>query len=136
MARVLGVDLGSVRVGLAVSDADGLIAQPLDVVPRADALTNIAARVIDLGVGEVVVGIPYRMDGTQGPEANAANEFMKTLQNELDVPVSHFDERLTTKEAERAMRVGGVRAKKQRGVVDKVAAALILQAFLDSRRPR
>ncbi len=128
------MDLGSVRVGLALSDPGGLIAQPLDVVPRADAVDNITARVRDLEIDEVVVGIPYRMDGSEGIEARAAEEFVKTLEGRLSIPVSPFDERLSTKEAERAMRVGGMPARKQRGVVDKVAAAIVLQAFLDSRR--
>jgi putative holliday junction resolvase len=136
MARVLGIDIGTVRVGLAVSDPNGLIAQPLDVVPRESASDAIAERTRELEVGEVVVGIPLRMDGSHGPEADAAESFARALEGLLDVPVARWDERLSTKEAERAMRTAGADSRKQRGLVDKVAAAMVLQSFLDSRRPR
>ena len=134
MARVLGIDIGTVRVGLAVSDPDGVLAQPLDVVPREGATDSIADRTRELEVGEVVVGIPLRMDGSHGPEADAAEEFARMLEDVLDLPVARWDERLSTKQAERAMRAAGADSRKQRGVVDKVAAAMVLQSFLDSRR--
>jgi len=134
MARVLGVDIGTVRVGLAVSDPDGVLASPLDVVPREGAEAEIAERTRNLEVDEIVVGIPLCMDGSHGPAADAAEAFARALEGAIGVPVARFDERLSTKEAERAMRAGGSNARKQRGVVDKVAAALVLQAFLDSRR--
>ena len=134
MTRVLGVDLGSVRVGLAVSDPDGSIALPLDVVPRADACDVIVDRAGELGVNQIVVGIPLRMDGSRGPEADAAEDFAAELERASKLPVARWDERLSTKEAERAMRASGSDSRKQRGSVDKVAAALILQGYLDSRR--
>jgi putative holliday junction resolvase len=134
MARVLGIDLGTVRVGLAVSDPDGVLAQPLDVVPREGATDAIADRSRELEVGEVVVGIPLRMDGSHGPEADAADDFASALEASLGLPVARWDERLSTKEAERSMRAAGTNSRKQRGVVDKVAAAMVLQSFLDSRR--
>jgi putative Holliday junction resolvase len=134
MARVLGIDLGTVRVGLAVSDPQRLLAQPLDVVPREGAEDAIADRTRELEVGEVVVGIPLRMDGSHGPEADAAEDFAQTLEELLGLPVARWDERLSTKEAERSMRAAGANSRKQRGVVDKVAAAMVLQSFLDSRR--
>ncbi len=134
MARVLGIDIGTVRVGLAVSDPDGLLAQPLDVVPREEATDAIADRTRELDVGEVVVGIPLRMDGSHGPEADAAEDFARTLERRLGVPVARWDERLSTRQAERSMRAAGADSRTQRGVVDKVAAALVLQSFLDHRR--
>ena len=134
MARVLGIDIGSVRVGLAVSDPDGVLATPLDVVPRDGATEAIADRTRELEVDEVVVGIPLRMDGSHGPEADAAEDFAMTLEGLLGLPVARWDERLSTKEAEWAMRASGANSRKQRGVVDKVAAAMVLQAFLDNRR--
>lgn len=134
MARVLGVDIGSVRVGLAVSDEGGVIAQPLSVVPRESALSEISDRTRDLEVGEIVVGIPLRMDGSRGPEAEEAESFARDLESQTRLPVARWDERLSTVQAERAMRSGGATARKQRGKVDKVAAAVVLQAFLDSRR--
>ncbi len=136
MPRVLGVDPGRVRVGLAVSDAEGIVAQPLDVVSRADAAGEIVTRVRALGVDEIVVGIPFRLDGSRGPEVDEAETFADALAEMTGLPVSRFDERLSTKQAEHAMRSAGSRASDQRGKIDKVAAALVLQAFLDSRRTR
>ncbi len=134
MTRVLGGDLGSVRVGLAVSDQSGAVALPLEVVPRPDACDAIVERVGELGVEEIVVGIPLRMDGTRGPEADAAEAFADELELASALPVARWDERLSTKQAERSMRAGGSNSRKQRGTVDKVAAALILQSYLDSKR--
>ena len=134
MTRVLGVDLGTVRVGLALSDADGVVAQPFDVIERQDAAFEITRRAGQLEVGEIVVGIPYSLDGTLGAAAESAEAFAHALELSTGLPVSRWDERLSTVQAERAMRAGGKRAKKQRGHVDKVAAALVLQSFLDSRR--
>jgi putative Holliday junction resolvase len=134
MTRVLGVDLGTVRVGLAVSDPQGILASPFEVIERTDAPAEIARRVSELGCEEIVVGIPFSLDGTKGSAADAAEEFAKQLESETLLPVVRWDERLTTVQAERSMRAGGKNAKQQRGSIDKVAAALILQAFLDSRR--
>jgi putative Holliday junction resolvase len=134
MARVLGVDIGSVRIGLAVSDPEGITAQPLEVLKGADAKA-VADRARELDVEEIVVGIPLRLDGTRGPEVEAAESFARELEAESSLPVHRWDERLSTVEAERAMRAGGRSARKQRGVVDKVAAAIILGAYLESRRP-
>ncbi len=139
MTRVLGVDLGSVRVGLAVSDPAGLTAQPLEVLNRSDTddlVAAVADRASELEVGEIVVGIPLRMNGARGPEADAAESFAVALENATALPVRRWDERLSTVEASRAMRSAGTDARRQRGVVDKVAAALVLGAYLESRRPR
>lgn len=139
MTRVLGVDLGSARVGLAVSDPAGLTAQPLDVLKVGDTddvVAAVARRAEELEVGEIVVGIPLRMDGAHGPEADAAESFARRLEGATSVPVRRWDERLSTVEASRAMRSAGADARRQRGVVDKVAAALVLGAYLESRRPR
>jgi putative Holliday junction resolvase len=131
MARVLAIDLGAARIGLAVSDPEGLVAQPLDVIPNDDdALDAIATIEAD----EFVVGLPVRMNGTRGPEADAAEAFAETLRTRTAKTVTLWDERLSTVEAERTMRSGGTRAKQQRGRVDKVAAAVFLQSFLESRR--
>lgn len=135
MARVLGIDFGSARIGLAVSDPQGLTAQPLDVVAAGDDVAEaIAARARELDVSEIVVGIPLRMNGEHGPEADAAESFAQRLEALTKLPVRRWDERLSTVEATRVMRGGGARAKQQRGVVDKVAAAIVLGAYLESRR--
>lgn len=135
MARVLCVDVGTARVGLAVSDPAGLTAQPLEVVPGGDDVAAlIADRARELEVGEIVVGIPLRMDGTHGPEAEAAEAFAKRLEQLAELPVTRWDERLSTVEASRVMRDAGANTRRQRGVVDKVAAAVVLGAYLESRR--
>lgn len=134
MTRVLGVDIGTVRVGLAISDPDGVLAQPFDVIERDGADLEIARRATELDVAEIVVGVPFKLDGSVGQAAEEAEAFAHALELETGLVVSRWDERLSTKEAERAMRAGGKKAKQQRGNVDKVAAALVLQSFLDHRR--
>ncbi len=139
MPRVLGVDVGTTRVGLALSDPAGITAQPLEVIdgPGASGFAAaIAERVRELEVEEIVVGIPLHMDGRRGPAAEAAEAFAVSLEEATGLPVRRWDERLSTKEAERAMRAGGADGRKQRGVVDKVAAAIVLGAYLDARRAR
>ncbi len=131
MGRVLAVDLGSARIGLALSDPEGLLALPLDVIPNDEhALAAIAAIEPD----EIVVGLPIHMNGTRGPEAAAAEAFAEKLREATGKDVTLWDERLSTVEAERTMRAGRTSARKQRGRVDKVAAAVFLQSFLESRR--
>lgn len=137
MSRVLGVDFGTKRVGLAVSDPEGLTAQPLEVLRVSspeEAAATVGQRVRDLDVAAVVVGIPVRMNGERGPAAEAAEAFAQLLEEETRLPVHRWDERLSTREAERAMRAAGVRARGQRGMVDKVAAAIVLRAYLESKR--
>lgn len=131
MSRVLAVDLGSARIGLAISDPEGLVALPLEVIPNdASAMDAIGAVEAD----EIVVGLPVRMNGTHGPEADAATAFADELRTRTGKTVTLWDERFSTVEAERTMRSGGTKAKQQRGRVDKVAAAIFLQSFLESRR--
>jgi putative Holliday junction resolvase len=139
MPRVLGVDLGTARVGLAVSDPEGIVARPLEVLSGSDPesfAAMIADRARELEVSEIVVGIPLRMNGDRGPEAVAAEEFARRLEESTALPVRRWDERLSTVEAQRSMRTAGEDARRQRGVVDKVAAALVLGAYLESRRNR
>jgi len=122
--RVLAVDPGSRRVGLAVSDPTGTIAQPLATIPAAKA--KEAAR--------IVVGLPRRMDGTFGPEAKAARDLADAIRHASGLPVELVDERLTTAAAERSLLAAGMRREKRRANIDRVAAALLLQSHLDSRR--
>jgi putative Holliday junction resolvase len=127
--RVLGVDYGTVRIGLAVSDPLGATAQPLDVVePDVDAVVE---RAREMDVAEIVVGLPLRTSGEEGPEAAGAKEFARDVEEASGIPVHLWDERLSSVQAERAM--GGT-ARSRRGSVDKVAAAIVLQSFLDARR--
>ncbi len=136
--RVLAVDPGSKRVGVAVSDPTGTIAQPLTTVD-AEPQATLAQRLVDIArdqeAGRIVVGLPRRMDGTDGPEAKSARRLADALRRASGLPVELADERLTTVAAERSMLEGGARRAKRRATVDRVAAALLLQSHLDRKRP-
>lgn len=132
--RILGVDPGEVRLGLAVSDELGLTAQGLPTWVsrgRSADLAHLRALVEEWGIGEVVVGLPRNMDGTVGPQAEAARELARELGEALGLPVALWDERLTTQAATRFLMEAGLSRRRRRGRVDAVAAALILQGYLD-----
>lgn len=133
--RVLALDLGARRVGLAVSDPSGLIAQPAGTVERrstAQVLEVIAGLVERLGVERIVVGLPQNMDGTEGKAARSARRFGALLQRRTARPVEFWDERLSTVEAERIL--SPVSPGRRRAARDSVAASLILSAYLQRRR--
>jgi putative holliday junction resolvase len=132
MARVAGVDYGEVRVGLAISDPGGVVAQPLDVVEASPQV--VADRLASFELEAIVVGLPLRLDGSRGPAAEAAERFAQELASLTRVRVEVWDERLSTVEAERSMRAGGSDSRQRRGKVDKVAASLTLQSFLEARK--
>ena len=138
--RALGIDLGSRRIGVAVSDAGGTLASPLTVLPRSGDVSAdrraIARLVTEEEAERVVVGLPLSLSGASGPAAEAARAEAAALAAELPVPVETWDERLTTVEAHRSLEAGGKRSKQRRNVVDKVAAAVMLQSWLDSGRGR
>lgn len=135
----LGVDVGAVRVGVAASDPQGLMAAPVETIPRdrsgASDLERIAAIATERQAVEVVVGLPRSMSGREGPAARAARAYAHALAGRLaPVHVRLVDERLTTVSAVRELRRAGVREKKGRAVVDQSAAAIILQSALDLER--
>jgi putative Holliday junction resolvase len=139
--RVVGIDLGTRRVGVAVSDPGGILASPYEVVQRSGDLERDRRRIKEIvdevEAGLVVVGLPLSMDGSVGRAASAALEEADALRAVLDpVPVETFDERLTTVSADRSMMQFKMKADARRRVVDKVAAAVMLQAWLDSRENR
>jgi putative Holliday junction resolvase len=138
--RALGVDLGSKRIGIAVSDRSGTIATPLTVVQRSGNRRTDHRRIADLVAEEeaeiVVVGLPLNMNGSSGPAAQAAIAEAEALSTVVGVPVETFDERRTTVAADDAMRAFRMRAEARRRIVDKVAAAVMLQYWLDARRAR
>lgn len=138
--RVLALDLGSKRIGVAVSDRSGTIAGPLTVLQRSGDKGRdhraIRALVEEEEAEAVVVGLPLSLDGTIGRAAQAALDEVDALASVVGVPVATCDERFTTVSAERPMREMGMNAKQRRKVVDKMAAAVILQAWLDRRRGR
>jgi putative holliday junction resolvase len=139
--RVLGVDLGAVRIGLALSDPDGIVATPLETL-TVDDPDDLEAIVADLSrvseendVGLVVVGLPKTLSGREGRSAQRARRLAERLAERADVRVDFWDERFTSAEADRAMIAAGARRRTRRGATDRVAATLLLQAFLDARRP-
>ncbi|MBX3274134.1 MAG: Holliday junction resolvase RuvX [Sandaracinaceae bacterium] len=134
--RRLAIDHGERRVGLALSDEGGTFATPYATWERGDPsalLTRLAELVASEGVGEIVVGLPLHLDGREGASARRARRFAELLEQRAGVPVVLWDERLSSAAAERALREGGVRAKEQKGKLDRVAAALLLSSYLDSR---
>lgn len=135
--RVLGIDLGSKRVGVAVSDRSGLIATPLCVIERGPSQRvdhlEIARIVREEDAVAVVVGLPLNMDGTVGKAADAAKREAERMTTVVGVPVYVHDERLTTVEADRVLMEQKMKAQARRRVVDKVAAAVMLQSWLDAR---
>ncbi len=134
--RVLGLDPGTVRLGVALSDAMGWTAQPLEVVrvgKVGEELDRIAQLIEEHNVSEIVVGLPLNMDGSEGPKALESRQLIEKLQVRFELPIHAWDERLTTVAAERALLEGDVRRDKRKNVIDKVAAAYMLQGFLDHR---
>ncbi len=136
--RRLGVDVGTVRIGVAVSDPDGILATPVETVRRergSGHLRRLAALVDEMQVVEVVVGLPRTLADRAGASADDAVEVADQLAGRISpVPVRLADERLTTVSATRSLREAGVRAKDQRGKIDQAAAVAILQGWLDQRR--
>ena len=135
--RILAVDPGSKRVGLAVSDPTGTIAQALSTVsaePRETLATRLAELAKAHEARRIVVGLPLRLDGTRGPEAAAAKLLADEVRHASALPVELVDERMTTAAAERSLIAGGVKRDKRRLVVDGVAATLLLQGHLDRKR--
>jgi putative holliday junction resolvase len=135
--RILAIDPGSKRVGLALSDPTATIAQALTTV-LAEPSGSLAARITQIArsseAARIIVGLPRRLDGSRGPEANAAHALADAIRKESGLPVELVDERLTTVAAERSLIAAGVRRDKRRLTVDRVAATLMLQAHLDRRR--
>jgi putative Holliday junction resolvase len=135
----LGIDVGAVRVGVALSDPSGFLASPLITLrrdPETDSdITELTRLVTEREVIEVVVGLPRTLAGRRGPAALAAEDYASRLSSQVvPIPVRLYDERLTTVIASRALADRGVRGKRQRAVVDQAAAVAILQSWLDAER--
>jgi putative Holliday junction resolvase len=137
MGKILGLDLGEVRIGLAISDETGTIASGLGVYTRKsldEDLEHLKALAEQYGVERIVLGLPVNMDGSLGPKAQEAQEFNRRLEEALQIPVELFDERLTTQEAERVLIEADMSRRKRKRVRDQLAAVVILQGYLDRRR--
>ncbi len=134
--RILGLDHGERRIGVALSDPTGTIASPHSVIDRRgdDVAGALRSLIDEYGVELIVVGLPLQLSGEEGISAQAARAFADDVAEESGLPVALQDERYTTVTAEEALLEGGVRRRRRREVRDKVAAAVMLQSYLDSRR--
>ena len=136
MGRVMALDPGTVRIGIAVSDPLGLIAQPHSSLPAEgpELLSAIGSLATELDVDRIVVGLPVSLDGTEGPSAVLAREFAERVAAKTGLEVELVDERFSTVTAERAMIEAGARRAERKAARDRVAAAVFLQAYLDGPR--
>jgi putative holliday junction resolvase len=133
--RILGLDYGSRRIGVAVCDELGMTAQGVTTLIRKNREADMAAIAELVGrrdIERIVVGYPLRLDGSEGIQCEKINRFVRRLEARFSLPVVRWDETLSTKEAEELLRERGVRPKKRRTLVDRVAASLILQGYLDA----
>ena len=131
--RILGIDLGRARIGVAVSDELGMLAHPVETIPaRMDAAARIAEIVREKNAERVVIGLPRHMNGSVGIGAAEALAFAEKLRARLSCEVVTWDERMTTMAANRALRESGQKTRNSRSIVDQVAAQMILQGYLDS----
>jgi putative Holliday junction resolvase len=134
--RILALDHGTKRIGVAVSDELKMIAQPLEFIlaePFADFLARLKELIREKEVELIVVGMPRNMDGSYGPAAIKVQDFVAVLKTAVPIPIQTLDERLTSVQANRFLIDGGVRREKRKEKVDKTAAAILLQSYLDSR---
>ena len=134
LRRVLALDVGSIRIGLALSDPLGLTAQPLPTLTRRrleDDLDSLVRIIKERGVEEIVVGLPINLKGIETPQTEKVRRFAEALQARLAFPIRYWDERLTTTQALRTLKHAKRRPSREKGLVDQVAAAYILQAYLD-----
>ena len=133
--RVLGLDVGDRRIGVAVSDPTGIVFSPLPAIQRSsleDDLRAVTGLAVDHQVKAVVVGIPISLNGRMGRQARLVQRFIQALKRESPVPVHSQDERFSTVEAERLLREGGHQPSREQGLRDSASAAVILRAYLDS----
>lgn len=132
--RLIGLDLGSKTIGIALSDAGHLIATPMETIRRTK-FTKDAERLIEIcnehDIGGIAIGLPLNMNGTEGPRVQATRAFERNLSQKIDLPMLFWDERLTTVAAERAMLEADLSRKKRAARIDSTAAGLILQGVLD-----
>ncbi len=133
MNRIIGVDYGTKRVGIAISDGLGLTARPLDVVPRSEVVEYLSSLRGEYAFQTIVVGLPTGLSGDEGSSAEGARELGSEMAATLGVDITYVDERFTSRMAEEGLIEAGMKRRARREAVDKFAAAIILQDFLDSR---
>jgi putative holliday junction resolvase len=134
VSRSLGVDFGTKRVGLAMSDSLGITASPLTVVARSSVVETVLDLVKEHDIGTIVVGLPTGLSGGEGMSANEARKLADELGTATGVDVVLLDERFTSRMADGVLVASGMKRRKRRETVDKVAAAIILQDYLDNQR--
>ena len=131
--RVIALDVGEKRIGVAVSDPLGKTAQPLETITRDEHFAERLLKLItELGAKRLVVGLPLSMDGTESSHAGAVRRFVEEIEGSLNIPVTFVDERLSSREANSLVAEGGRRPRRKRGATDRIAAALILRLYLDT----
>jgi putative holliday junction resolvase len=138
-ARLLGLDVGTKTIGLALSDTRLVVASPLDTIRRTkfkDDMAALAAAIDKHEVGGLVVGLPLQLDGNDGPRTQSVRQFAKNVLAARDLPLAMWDERMSTLAVERAMIEADLTRKRRAQIVDRAAAAYILQGFLDATAPR
>lgn len=136
MTRILGLDFGEKRIGVAVTDGLNITAQAVGTIERKGIksdIRKIAELIKEYGASKVIIGLPFNMDGTKGKSANLAIDFANVLKKELGAQVEMVDERLTTSQGERVLLEADLSRKKRKKNIDKIAAQLILQSYLDSK---
>ena len=137
--RIMGLDFGSKTVGVAVSDPLGITAQGLEIIQRKEenklrrTYARIEELIVEYQVEEIVLGLPKNMNATEGERAELTREFKDGLERRTGLPVTLWDERLTTVAADRAMMEAGIRRERRKDYVDMIAASLILQGYLDRK---
>src|SRR6266850_3052728 len=137
--RILAIDHGTRRMGIAISDELRTLAQPIEFIPAqpfADFLARLKELLCEKEVELILVGVPRNMDGSYGPAALKVQDFVAALKKAVTVPIKTWDERLTSVQANRFLIAGNVRREKRKEKVDKMAAAILLQSYLDSRGMR
>ncbi|MFH1968802.1 MAG: Holliday junction resolvase RuvX [Verrucomicrobiota bacterium] len=139
MPRTLGVDYGERRVGLAISDELGMMALPLDILPvqgPKQVIRDVLRICQEKQVAGIVVGMPLNMDGSRGPAVEAVERFAQELRRQTDKPVEVWDERMSSRQVERMLIDSDVSRSRRKGLVDKLAAQVILQSYLDAHTPK
>lgn len=136
--RILALDIGDRRIGVALSDPLGILASPLTTIERAtpdseSAIADILAIAEEREAAEILVGIPYLMSGRIGAQARVTLEFAAALADRAGIPVTRIDERLSSVQADRMLAQSGASSRREKGDIDAAAAAVILQAYLDAR---
>ena len=132
MRRILGLDVGERRIGVALSDALGITAQGLETIERKNALVEISDLIKEYDVKKIIVGMPFNMNGSKGESARLTDDFIALLRGKVGIEVTTVDERLTTAQGERILLEADLSRKKRKRSIDKIAAQLILQTYLDS----